>query len=166
MTLAGFVIATVCYKARNWVWYQGVLTCVAGTNPDGTTKIWGRPNAQTLGWIQIYDSEYMRGCPDLRVHENVHVVQAFAGSLLGLVFTPLLFMAAGWSPLLGLVLGGFVGGVGFALTYGILFVYLYLKLGNKDWYAAYRANPFEDQAYKLQDKYLENPDTSPKPWGV
>lgn len=164
MTMAGLAISVIWYKARSWTWYQGVLTCVAGTAPDGTTLIWGKPNAQTLGWIQIYDSEFMRQCADLRVHENVHVVQAFAGSLVGVVLTPLLFMVAGWSPLLGLVLGGFIGGVGFAAAYGILFLYLYLKLGKRDWYAAYRANPFEEQAYTLQDKYLANPDT--KPWGV
>lgn len=162
--MVGLVISVIWYKARSWVWYQGVLTCVAGAAPDGTTLIWGKPNAQTLGWIQIYDSEFMRQCTDLRVHENVHIVQAFAGSLVGLMLTPLLFMAAGWSPLLGLVLGGFIGGVGFALVYGILFLYLHLKLGKRDWYAAYRANPFEVQAYDLQDKYLANPDT--KPWGV
>lgn len=167
MTGAGFAIANAFYRASSWQWRDGVLTCIAGTAPDGTTRIWGKPNAQTLGWIIIFDTAEMREMPDLRVHENVHVVQAFAGSLIGLVLVPLLFLVLGWSPLLGLALGGFVGGVGFALAYGILFLYLLWKqnaLGVKGWYYAYRANPFEEQAYRLQDKYLA--DTTKKPWGA
>ena len=163
MTLAGFVIATVFYKARDWVWHDGVLTCVAGVGPDGSTRIWGKPNAQTLGWIVIYDTHENRLLTDLRVHEHVHVGQAFVGGLFGLVLTPLIFLAFGWSPLLGLVLGGFVGGLGFAALYGILFLYLLKKQG-AGWYEAYKANPFEVQAYALQDRFLEN--TNAKPWGV
>lgn len=164
MTVVAFVIATVWYRARNWAWYDGVLTCVAGTAPDGSTLIWGKPNAQTLGWIQIYDTDVNRQETDLRVHENVHVVQAFAGSLIGTLLVPILFMVIGWSPLLGLVLGGFIGGLGFSLVYGILFLYLYIKQGEQDWYWAYRNNPFEVQAYDTQDKYIA--DTTKRPWGV
>lgn len=165
MTVAGFIIATVSYKARSWLWMDGVLTCVADTASDGSTLIWGKPNAQTLGWLQIYDTENSRQLPDLRVHENVHVVQAFIGGLVGILLIPLLFMVIGWSPLLGVILGGFVGAVGFNALYGILFIYLKAKNGpNIDWYWAYRANPFEVQAYDLQDKYIANPNT--RPWGA
>ena len=163
MTLIGFVLAVVFYRAIDWVWYKGVLTCVADVNQDGSTRIWGKPNAQTLGWIQIYDTNENRLMPDLRVHETVHVVQAFAGSLLGIVFTPLLFILIGWSPLIGFLLGGFAGGLGFSILYAILFGYLLIKR-NSGWYDAYRNNPFEVQAYDLQDKYIENQNT--KPWGV
>lgn len=157
MSIAGFVIAWFFYGARQWAWYDGVLTSVAA--PD---SIWGRPNAQTLGWIQIFDTAENRAFPDLRVHENVHVVQAFASSLVGLVLCPLLFLAIG-HPLLGLILGGFIGGVGFAGLYGIIFLYLLITQRN-GWYQAYRNNPFEVQAYNLQDKYLA--DTTQTPWGV
>jgi hypothetical protein len=163
MSLAAFVIGHLFYKAHSWAWMDGVLTCVGGTAEDGTTRIWGKPNAQTLGWIVFYDSETMRQEANLRVHENVHVAQAFIGSCVGVALTPLLFMAAGWSPLLGLVLGGFVGGLGFALLYGLLFLYLLLKMGT-GWYNAYMANPFEVQAYSLQDKFLEG--SSKRPWGA
>lgn len=162
MTLAGFVISMVFYKASYWLWHDGILTCVAGRK-NGVTRIWGRPNAQTLGWIQIYDTHENRLLPDLRVHENVHVVQAFVGSLVGLFFTPLLSLAFGWSVWWGLALGGFIGGLGFASLYGILFMYFLVK-NKTGWYDAYMANPFEIQAYTIQDKYIENPQT--KPWGV
>lgn len=162
MTVAGLVIATVAYRARGWAWYDGVLGCVAGTHPDGTTRIWGQPNAQTLGWIVVYDSEAMRNEADLRVHEYAHVAQSFAGALVGLALCPLLFMAVGWSPLLGLTLGGFIGGLGFALLYGLLFLYLWARNGG-NWFVAYWNIPFEVQAREVQDKYLRD---GARAWGV
>lgn len=162
MSMVGLFLAHFVYKARLWQWRDGVLTCVAEMTQKGT-RIWGQPNAQTLGWVQIYDTEQNREYPDLRVHENVHVVQAFVGGIVGFTIIPILFAALGWSPLIGLLLGGFIGGLGFAALYGILFLYLYIRQGGGDWVTAYRNNPFEDQAYKLQDKYLAKPDT--RPWG-
>lgn len=163
MTIAGFVISLVFYKARSWAWHDGILTCVAGQSQDGSTRIWGKPNAQTLGWIVICDTHENRMMPDLRVHEACHVVQAFCGALAGLFFTPLLFLAFGGSALWGLALGGFIGGLGFAALYAILFGYFLIKQ-KTGWYNAYMANPFEIQAYTIQDKYIENPTS--KPWGV
>lgn len=163
MTFAGFIIAWFFYKARGWQWHDGVLGCVAGRAEDGSTLIWGKPNAQTLGWIVIYDTEGNRSSTNLRVHEYVHVTQAFAGSLFGCIFTPILFACLGWPFYWGLILGGYVGGLGFAALYGILFVYLLIKQGT-GWYNAYMANPFEVQAYSLQDQYMANPDS--RPWGV
>lgn len=166
MTLAGLVISRLAYKATSYKWYDGVLTCIGGLAEDGTTRIWGKPNAQTLGWLEIYDSEFMRGQANLRIHENVHVVQGFIGALVGLAMLPVLFAVLGWSPAWGLALGGFVGGLGFAALYGILFIYFLVKPNKQGsgWYDAYMANPFEIQAYKLQDDYLANPNT--KPWGA
>jgi hypothetical protein len=158
MTLAGFVIAVVFYKARNWQWHDGVLTCIAA--PD---TIWGRPNAQTLGWLEIYDTEDSRNEVDIRVHENVHIVQAFFFSLLALMVMPVLFAISGFNLWLGLALGGFVGGLGFAALYGILFMY-FLLTQKAGWYEAYMANPFEKQAYTMQDKYIQDPTS--RPWGV
>jgi hypothetical protein len=167
MSLAAFVIGHVFYKARSWAWHDGVLSAIGGQAEDGSTLIWGKPNAQTLGWIVFYDSEDMRQEANLRVHEYVHVGQAFTGALLGLALCPLLVMVLGWSPLVGLLLGGFVGGLGFAMGYGLLFLYLLLKQGT-GWYDAYRANPFEVQAYDLQDKFLadQSAGSDPRPWGV
>lgn len=162
MTLAGLIISRFVYKAHSYSWYQGVLTCIGGIAEDGTTRIWGKPNAQTLGWLVIYDSEVMRNEANLRVHEYVHVGQAFVCGLVGLTLTPIAF-ALFDVPLLGLILGGFIGGLGFAGLYGILFLYLYHKQGGGDWYHAYMANPFEIQAYKLQDEYLKNPGNQ---WGA
>jgi hypothetical protein len=163
MTMAGWVIATLFYKASFWRWYDGLFTCVAGVDKDGSTRIWGKPNAQTLGWIEIYDTEDSRNMADLRVHETVHVVQAFTGSLVGLVAVPVLLGAFGGPLWIGLVIGGFVGGLGFAGLYGILFIYLLLR-DRMGWYQAYRMNPFEVQAYDLQDKYLAG--ENPKAWGI
>lgn len=163
MTMAGVLIAHFIYKSKSWKWYDGVLTCVAGMGPNGTL-IWGQPNAQTLGWVQIYDTEVNREEADLRVHENVHVVQAFAGSIVGVLGGITLSLCLGWSIWLGGLFGGFAGGLGFALLYAILFVYLYIKQGGGDWVTAYRANPFEDQAYTLQDIYYK--DQTRKPWGA
>lgn len=158
MTLVGLFIAKIFYKASSWKWYDGFLTCIAA--PD---SIWGRPNAQTLGWVVICDTEDSRNEVDLRVHEAVHIVQGFWGSLLGLVITPLICLAFGWPWLAGVILGGFMGGLGFSILYAILFVYLFVKQGT-GWYWAYRNNPFEVQAYDTQDKYIADP--SSKPWGV
>lgn len=155
-TLVGLALGRLFYGAHSWEWRDGVLTSIG-------TSIWGRPMGQTLGWVQFYDEPSSREYPDLRVHENAHVVQAFACSLVGLALLPLLFMTAGWSPLLGLLWGGFLGGVGFSVLYGILFVYLLLKQ-RSGWFSAYWANPFEVQARKVQDEYLA--DTSKRPWGA
>lgn len=163
MTLAGFAISTLVYRAHSWSWYDGVLTCIGGRHDNGVTRIWGRPGAQTLGWIVIYASEDLRNEADLRVHEYAHVVQAFAGGIIGATLVPILFAAAGWSPALGLALGGFVGGLGFALVYGLFFLYLWGRFGG-DWFAAYWAIPFEVQARAAQDAYLANPTS--RPWGV
>ena len=157
MTLAGLVISKFIYKATDYRWYDGVLGCVAA--PD---SIWGRPNAQTLGWLVIYDTEDSRNLANLRVHEFCHIVQGFTGGLIGFLLSVVGLGLLGHL-YLGLILGGFIGGLGFAALYGILFIYLFIKL-KTGWYWAYMANPFEIQAYKVQDEYLANPDT--KPWGV
>lgn len=163
LTMVGVLIAHVFYKATSWRWRDGVLTCIGGLRPDGSTRIWGGPDAQTLGWLEMFASESLRNEDDLRVHETVHIVQAFVGALAGLAFVPVLFVAVGWSPLLGLVLGGFVGGLGFSALYGVLFLYL-MVTRRQGWIDAYRQNPFEIQAYTLQDKYLANP--TPYTWGA
>lgn len=168
MTMVGFALAAWVYKARSWAWHDGVLTCVARTHADGSTLIWGSPDAQTLGWLVICASEEARAETDLRVHEYVHVVQAFVSSIVGVTLCPILVALVGWHPAIGLALGGFVGGLGFAILYGLLFFYLFVKNGGGDWVKAYYAIPFEVQAYAAQDKYLADvaAGKDPKPWGV
>lgn len=173
VTVIGFVIATVFYRARDWQWCDGVLTCVAGRLENGVTRIWGRPNAQTLGWLQIYDTAEYRNYPDLRVHENVHVVQVFAGGLVGAVLGALVGVLASWSVLLWSGIGGLTGALMFSLVYGAFFLFFWAKQGFGDWYFAYRANPFEVQAYARQDKFIANAGNASvsdaektRPWGA
>lgn len=168
MTLIGIVIGLVFYKARRWYFHDGVLGAVAGTARDGSTLIWGKPWAQTLGWVVFYDSEPARDLVELRVHEYTHVTQAFLGSLFGAVVCPLLALLLGGSPWAATVWGGLLGGLGFAILYGVLFLYLFIRQGGGDWYTAYRANPFEIQAYGVQDRYVCDVEKgmSPRPWGV
>jgi len=160
MTAVGLFIAFVFYGARSPLWHDGVFTCIGGTS-NGVTKIWGRPDAQTLGWVQIFANDACRNETDTRVHECVHVGQAFIFSLvgagLGLVVGALLGHV-----LLGLVLGGFGGGAGFPLAYGGAFVIAWARRRGS-WQDAYFVNPFEVQAYALQDKYLKSPGS--RPWG-
>lgn len=120
LTLIGFVLCLV-YRAHSFKWHEGVLTCLAGKLPDGRTRIWGRPGAQTHGWLVICADEGQRQRQDLRVHEYVHVKQAF------------------------------VGGVLYGLAYGLLFLVIWTTKGFGPWHDAYRANPFEVQAYAIGD---------------
>lgn len=152
MSLAALVIYSLVYRAKSWKWYNGVLTCIGGD------RIWGHPNAQTLGWVEVYDTEASRQEIDIRVHEAVHIVQGFVGGVVGLIVMPFIL-----GPWWGLALGGLIGGLGFSALYGILFMY-FLLTQKAGWYEAYMANPFEKQAYTIQDKYLR--DTTKRPWGV
>jgi hypothetical protein len=120
-TLVGLVLALV-YRAHDFRWSSGCLECTAGTLPDGRTRIWGRPGAQTHGWLIIYASEKNRTHQTLRAHERVHVVQ------------------------------GFIGGPLFALAYVAFFLWFFAGQGFKDWHLAYMKNPFEIQAYDRQSQ--------------
>ncbi len=124
-TLIGLILAVI-YRCRNFAWNDGCLEATAGVLPGGGTRIWGRPWAQTHGWLIIYDNEEHRARASLRVHERCHVVQAF------------------------------IGGPLYMIAYGFCFAWIFALLGFKDWKTAYRKNPFEDQAYdreKLPDKW-------------
>lgn len=163
MTVVGFVLAVVFYRVSSWAWHDGVLGCAAGRAQDGTTRIFGKPNAQTWGWLVVYDSEESRQCVDLRVHEYAHVAQAFACSIIGLALCPVAFALAGASPVAGLVHGGFLGALGFVVAYGLSF-FFFLAVQRNGWFSAYWSIPFEVQARGAQDHYLAN--TSSRPWGV
>lgn len=123
-TLVGLVLAVV-YRSHGWRWSSGCLEAIGGTfERDGrtVTRIWGRPGAQTHGWLILYASERAREVVPLRAHERVHVVQAF------------------------------VGGPLYALAYGACFLVLFAAQGFRDWHRAYMRSPFEVQAYGRADR--------------
>lgn len=119
-TLVGLALAIV-YRAHSWWWHQGVLVAIGGKRPDGSTRIWGNPGAQTHGWLLFAASEDEFARRDLRVHEFVHVVQ------------------------------GFVGGPLYMLAYGACFLWAWMVRGFGPWHEAYAANPFERMAYRIGD---------------
>ncbi len=108
MTLGGCALALFVYRATFWRWHDGCLEVVGGRHPDGSTRIWGKPGAQTLGAMIVYADIFQMGRPDLRVHERVHVVQ------------------------------GMIGGPLFALAYGLSFlaIWVWRRRGWKDAYYA------------------------------
>lgn len=81
LTIIGLLLS-LFYRAHSWRWSDGCLEAIGGTRPDGSSRIFGEPNAQTWGWLIFYDSEVMRDYDPIRVHERVHVVQAFIGGVL------------------------------------------------------------------------------------
>jgi hypothetical protein len=88
----------------------------------GGDRIWGKPGCQTLGGVLCYADETQRKRPDLRVHERVHVVQGMFGSVL------------------------------YSLTYGLTFLWFYLRHPSMGWRVAYYQIPWEVQAYRIGDK--------------
>lgn len=138
-TLLGLLLAVV-YRARSFRWHAGCLEAVAGTfRRDGypVTRIWGRPRAQTWGWLIVYASEADRDKAWLRVHERVHVRHAF------------------WlGPL-------------FLLAYGLHFVWEFIWTSHCDpsrWDEAYREVWSERIAYREQDEFRRG--LRPNAWGA
>lgn len=117
--LVGLMLALI-YRCHSWRFTSGCFEAIAGTLPDGRTRIWGRPWAQTHGWLIIYDNEEHRARVSLRVHERCHVVQ------------------------------GFLGGPLYMIAYSVCFLVLFATQKFQDWKKAYRANPFEAMAYERQ----------------
>jgi len=115
-TLIGVLLCVLVYRATDWRWSRGCIECIGGD------RIFGKPGAQTWGAIVIYKDEYQRSRVDLRVHERVHVVQAF------------------------------IGGPLFMIAYGLTFLWFYLNDPKMGWKVAYYQIPFEVQAYRIGDK--------------
>lgn len=153
MLLVGLALSLV-YRCHSYRINCGCLEAIGGTfERDGqtVTRIWGRPGAQTFGGFIIYADEHQRSRVDLRVHERVHIVQCFVFALGGLAVVLVAFALLGWPAWLGLALGGPVGSVMFAVSYGACFAWFYAAQGFRDWRTAYRRNPFEVQAYRIGD---------------
>lgn len=121
-TLIGLLLLPL-YWPRHIEWSEGCLEVVAGEHKDGSTRIFFKPSGQTFGWLIFYATEEKRQKASLRVHERVHVTQAFWGGLL------------------------------FAVTYLLCFAWSYTRNGFRDWYSAYMRNPFEIQAYRIQAEF-------------
>jgi len=133
-TVIGLLLCLV-YRAHSWRWSDGCIECIAGD------LIWGKPGAQTHGWLIVYRDEKARQRADLRVHERCHVVQ------------------------------GMIGSVGYMAAYGIHFLWNYVRdheypdmERQPRWWRAYRGVWFEEQAYELQAGYLFTVQTLGADW--
>lgn len=91
-TLIGFLLTLFCYRGQGWRFRDGVLECTAGRTKKGRTRIWGRPGAQTHGFLVVYASSAARRFLPLRRHERAHVVQSFVGGPLYAILYGLFFL--------------------------------------------------------------------------
>lgn len=130
-TLVGLLMASV-YWPTKVRWSDGCLEMVAGSKKDGTTRIFGKPGAQTWGFLIYYANEECMNRSDLRVHERCHVVQACV--LLGV-------------PFVILYVGDFC-----ARLIWVDFEATKHFVNSPRWYKAYRSIWFEKQAYDRQWK--------------
>ena len=136
--LIGLLLAPF-YKTSQWRWNDGCLEALAG-------RMIGNPGAQTHGFLIYYRDTQARGDrvgysrsfyenpklydswqrkrKRLRVHERVHVAQ---GALLGPIFM---------------------------ISYVLFFLGKWASQGFKGWYRAYRWNPYERQAYRIEEEFV------------
>ncbi len=130
LIVLGLPLALI-YRAHSWRWSDGCLEAIGGD------RIWGRPGAQTHGWLIFYATERQRRHAPLRVHERVHVLQAF------------------------------VGGPLYTLSYGLHWLWLFPLAGGDGhaprWRRAYYRVWAERQAYRVQRQYVAG--TRLDPWG-
>lgn len=139
ITLPCLILGVVFYGAHSWRWRNGCLEAIGGRRIDGTTKIWGRPGGQALGWVIYYATEADRGDLELAAHERVHTVQ------------------------------GMIGGLGFAIAYGGHFLWNYaLPPAEPDWEPrwrrAYLAIWAEEQARAIARLVVRG--QRPWPWAA
>ena len=116
-TLSGLLLVII-YRPTSWRFSDGCIEAIGGD------RIFGKPGAQTWGYLIYYRDEAARARKPLRVHERVHVVHGF---ILGPLFLP---------------------------AYGLHFVWLWLKLSRgSDWKTPYRQVWSEKLAYRIDDEY-------------
>lgn len=143
-TLVGLLMS-VFYWPTKIRWSDGCIEMVARQKKDGTTRIWGRPGAQTWGFLIWYSDDRNLFYQDLRVHERCHVVQACV--MLGLPFVL-----------------AYVGDFLFRLAF--LPKSVKARWPNSPrWYQAYRAVWAEVQAYDRQYKFRAR-ELDFLPWGA
>lgn len=154
--IIAFLYAVLWCRAHSWEWRDGVLTFIAGTYRNGTTRLIGKPGGQGWSWIVGYASKAHRERADLRVHENVHVAQEFACASIGAICGAIV---SGFGAIeVGVWTGLFGGGALFALLYGAMFLYYFATRQEDEqpgWEDDYRRNPFERHAYAVQARYLD-----------
>lgn len=148
-TILYAVACWIVYGARSWGVRNGVLVCIGpklGELIPGT-------GAQTIGACQCYASSEQINREDLHVHENVHIIEAFVGSIVGYVGGGIA-VALGASPR-WLLIGGMLGVVGYMAAYIVIFLARYLPNTDAGWHPAYRANIMETLAYDAQEKWTK-----------
>lgn len=158
-TLLYAVACWIVYGARSWGIRNGVLVCIGpklGELIPGT-------GAQTIGACQCYASSQQELRDDLHVHENVHIIEAFIGSIFGYIGGGVA-VALG-APLPWLFVGGALGVVAYAATYITVFLASYLPNQDKGWHPAYRNNFLEVLAYDAQARWVAADEaTKAKAW--
>ena len=122
-TIVGLFLC-IPYLPKKVRWSEGCLEFIAGRKKNGRTRIWGRPGAQTHGWVIFYASESAWNRKNLRVHERVHTLHAL------------------------------IGGPLYALAYGIHFAWLWSRSGFGPWKASYYKIWFEQKAHAKQSDYI------------
>lgn len=133
LTLLGLLLALL-YVPRRVRWSDGCLEVIP-------RWIAFQPGAQTFGIVIFYADEAARRDVGLRVHERVHVRQAF------------------------------VFGVFFSILYLLDFLWLFVAAcprvppGEPRWMRAYRAIAFERQAYEIEYEVTEC-GLHPHAWGA
>lgn len=158
ITIGYAIFCFVWYRARSWGFRNGVVIAIGGTRRDGTTRIIGQPGAQTIGAMTVFADSTEINRDDLHVHENVHIVEAFVASAIGLVLaTGVLLLAWPSRWWLGLAFGGTAGAALYSLAYVVVFLRWYLTDQGKDerpgWHDDYLRNVFERWAYAAQARY-------------
>lgn len=130
-SLLGLLMSAI-YWPRKWRWSDGCLEAIS-------ERIWGNPAGQSWGWIIYYSDEQIAAMTMIRVHERVHVKQAF------------------WlGPL-------------FPISYVLHFLWLYLFAAPETpmqvsrWKRCYYEIWAEKQAYRVQGEYFRG--IRPGQWG-
>jgi hypothetical protein len=159
------------YGIRKIRWSEGCIEIIAKQKVNGDTRIFGNPEAQTLGFLIAHASERQWSNLRLRVHERRHVVQGSAFSMLTFILLPL----AIW---LGCMLGDawwesgirallLVVGIGaWPIAYGMASLVSRIKYGF--WYVDpddrwTKGNVFENRAYTYDRDFLDG--KHPGAWG-
>lgn len=75
-TIIGFLMC-LYYRPHSWKFSHG---CIESIVPEN--RLIGNPGAQTWGYLIFYRDERARNWNPLRVHERVHVKQAFCLSVI------------------------------------------------------------------------------------
>ncbi len=158
-TLLYAVACWIAYGARSWGIRNGVLVCIG----EKLDEIFPGTGAQTIGACQCYASSKQELRDDLHVHENVHIIEAFIGSIFGYIGGGIA-VALGASPW-WLLIGGMLGVVAYKAAYVAIFLARFLPNQSAGWHPAYRGNIFEVWAYDTQEKWTHADEaTKAKAW--